>query len=228
MGREAPIDEVKEAVKIIEDAALEHSDTEEERETAEEKEEEKENKLILNNIDAIKNALKEIEEAVDSTSKSDSLIERTLLLKESLLRVYLLNYIFYKQVDKNHPVKSTLIRLSVYLEMVIKVEEKLKYKIERAVGERRGEKRGAEERMHRAEILPAGGESGEEEEKQREERRPIDYKMAKNRGYFEKRPKKEENNPRVKNKRRFEDAKELGRRVRETAGFSELKRNKRF
>lgn len=251
---EEDMDDVKEAVEIIEEMIEARaggiSEPEEDEDYSTDRE--KQPPLLFNNKEEVKQALRSLEhamrhdppeaceaeaEARSDAARIDSLagIRTILRLKEALLRVYLLNYIFYTQSrDEDHPVKSALIKLSVYLEMVMKLEGKVRYRIEKiAEGQESGD------REHRPAIGRATDNPSEDEvenepdgieQEPSDERRPIDYKMAKNRGQFERRRKKEEHNPRIKNKRRFGDAQELGRRVREAGGAVnfETKRNKRF
>ncbi|KAH9385925.1 uncharacterized protein NEMAJ01_0821 [Nematocida major] len=115
-------------------------------------------------------------------------------LKESLLRCYILNLILYKQLDERHPIKKTLITLSVYIDLMEKAE-----KAETPAGSNIIQE--AEEDL----LLP-----------EKEERRPINYTMEKNKIYTEKRTalNPEQRNPRIKNKRRYQDAHNLAEKVR--------------
>jgi len=118
-------------------------------------------------------------------------------LKESLLRCYILNLILYRQLtpEQSHllgQVKKTLVSLSVHIDLLDKAKTP-------------EDKKGSN--ILREEPL---------EEKEPEKRRPINYVIEKNKVHTEKQPKKkEEGNPKTKNRRRFEDAKELSKRVRE-------------
>ncbi|KAI5171189.1 hypothetical protein NEFER03_0591 [Nematocida sp. LUAm3] len=114
-------------------------------------------------------------------------------LKESLLRCYLLNLLLYQQVDNKHPVKDLLIKLSVYISLMDK----------------------ASTSSSKSKILEEAS-APQEDNSEESARRPIDYKMQKNKLYTDKsHRKKEERNPRIKNKRRYDDAKELAKRVRD-------------
>lgn len=114
-------------------------------------------------------------------------------LKESLLRCYILNLILYNQLEESHSIKKTLITLSVYIDLLDKAN-----KSERAKGSNI---------IKETEDLLITPENN---------RKPINYHIDKNKSTTE--PKKRQNpekrNARIKNKRKYEDAQELAKKVR--------------
>lgn len=154
------------------------------------REEERTGALLFKNPQEVKLAISQLKE--DSSS-----------LKESLLRCYLLNLILHQQVENTHPVKDILIKLSVYISLMDKASTS-------------SSKSKILDEKHPKEGKQEEDKEEENKEKNKPSRRPIDYKMQKNRLYTDKsHRKKEERNPRIKNKRRYDDAKELAKRVRE-------------
>ncbi|KAI5189034.1 hypothetical protein NECID01_0389 [Nematocida sp. AWRm77] len=136
--------------------------------------------LLFDNVQEVKNALSQIENSPSS-------------LKESLLRCYLLNLILYKQVnDPSHPVKNTLITLSVYIDLLDKAKK--------------------------ADVPKASNILQEDilQEEATEERKPISFSIEKNKPESLKRSKARRETPRLKNKRRYEDAHALAKKVRDT------------
>lgn len=116
-------------------------------------------------------------------------------LKENLLRCYLLNLMISKHLPAEHPVKQQLIKLSVYLELL----EKSK-RVQNASG---------------SNILKEQPEEPAEQPQEERKRRKANYVIAHNKVHTEKRTKKrEERNPRIKNKRRYQDAHDLAENVR--------------
>lgn len=148
--------------------------------------------LRFKNVEEVKHALSLLNE--ESTS-----------LKESLLRCYLLNLMLYKQVDPDHPVKDMLIKLSVYISLLEKAKP-----VEQAQSQILKEAEKEENENENEERI-------ESDEKNKELRRPINYVIEKNKVHTEKITKKrEERNPRIKNKRRYQDAHDLAKKVRDT------------
>ncbi|KAI5134252.1 uncharacterized protein NESG_02373 [Nematocida ausubeli] len=143
---------------------------------------EKHSELKFQNVEEVKLAL-------------SSLTPEESSLKESLLRCYILNLIMYNQLEETHPIKKTLITLSVYIDLVDKAS-----KADQPAGSNIIQQ--AEE-----ELMP---------EEEAALRRPIDFAMEKNRVYTErhKSVKPEKRNPRLKNKRKYENAHDLADRVR--------------
>ncbi|EIJ87355.1 hypothetical protein NEPAR06_0936 [Nematocida parisii] len=143
---------------------------------------EKYKELKFQNVDEVKAVLKQLNPEESS-------------LKESLLRCYILNLIMYNQLEETHPIKKTLITLSVYIDLVDKAS-----KAEQPAGSNIIKE--AEE-----ELMPEGPET---------HRRPIDFTIQKNRVHTEKQGgvKPEQRNPRIKNKRRYQDAHNLAGQIR--------------
>ncbi|OAG29048.1 hypothetical protein NEDG_01187 [Nematocida displodere] len=133
-------------------------------------------------------------------------------LKERLLRCYLLNLLLSSQVDSNHPVKTLLIKLSVYIELVDKATHAVAPAGSNILKE------------HKAPETSDLNEEDLEDGTQTLDRRPINYVMAKNKTHTDRtgRKKQEQGNPRIKNKRRFQDAHDLAKKVRDTHHASKL------
>ncbi|KAI5179808.1 hypothetical protein NEOKW01_0271 [Nematocida sp. AWRm80] len=163
--------------------------------------------LLFNNVEEVRKVLKE------------TVLEGNTI-KEKLLRVYILNLILYKQLDQSHPVYNTLIKLSVYIELlnkVIKPESSSRILQERPTDKNSDDE--SEDNLSDTDNSNYKNENSQEELPDLEDtkitRRPINYVIEKNKLHTEKRTKKrEERNPRIKNKRRHQDAKDLAERVR--------------
>ncbi|KAI5190835.1 hypothetical protein NEMIN01_1237 [Nematocida minor] len=136
--------------------------------------------LKFKNVEEVKNALSQL------TPEEAS-------LKESLLRCYILNLILYNQLEENHPIKKTLITLSVYIDLVDKAKKSEEVAGSNIIKETEDL------------LLP-----------NTENRRPIDYHMQKNKSVTDKKTRvnPEKRNARIKNKRKYEDAHELARKVK--------------
>lgn len=115
-------------------------------------------------------------------------------LKESLLRCYILNLILYNQLEESHPIKKTLVTLSVYIDLIDKA--------------RKSEESAGSNIIKEAEnlLLP----------EPEEERKPINYHIQKNKSTTQPRTRQnpEKRNARIKNKRKYEDAHKLAQKVR--------------
>lgn len=133
--------------------------------------------------------IEEVKAAIQEMSKTQC------NLKESLLRCYILNLILYKQLGESHSVKKTLITLSIYIDLLEKAEKIEQPAISNILKEEEN-------------LLPENNGK----------KRVIDYTIEKNKVFTDKNfsVKPEQRNPRIKNKRRYEDAKRLGEKIRKT------------
>lgn len=134
--------------------------------------------LMFENVQEVKSALALVEKDPSS-------------LKESLLQCYLLNLILYQQLgETDHPVKNTLVTLSVYIDLLDKAKKPEAPKASNIL----------QEDMLRADPS--------------ENRKPIPASIEKNRPENLKRSTTRRETPRIKNKRRYQGAHELAKKVR--------------
>ncbi|KAI5187298.1 hypothetical protein NEHOM01_2076 [Nematocida homosporus] len=154
----------------------------------------------------------EVKQALSELSPTSS------SLKESLLRCYLLNLIFYQQVEPSHPAKDTLIKLSVYLDLLDKAKPKqpAQSQILQQLSKTNNTDKNLDTEIDNELDSDSDNQPNSiQNEDPTSTRRPINYVIEKNRLHTEKRSKKkEERNPRIKNKRRYQDAKDLAKKVR--------------